>query len=94
MHSYYHDITALLTPVFHLYACANVRGAWRRGYSTCKTTAYQKMMAGLSVFVNLLFSGGAYLAADRLIGSETMRGSFIKAGLFGKDLNKASEARV
>ena len=59
-----------------------------------KTTAYRKMMAGLSVFVNLLFSGGAYLAADRLIGSETMRGSFIKAGLFGKDLNKASEARV
>lgn len=51
-------------------------------------------MAGLSVCVNLLFSGGAYMAADRLIGSGTMRESFIKAGMFGKDLNKSSEARV
>ena len=47
-----------------------------------------------SVLVNAVFSGGAFLAADRLIGSRTMRDSFIKAGLFGKDLNKTSEDRV
>ena len=34
------------------------------------------------------------MAADRLIGSRVMRDSFIKAGMFGKDLNKKSEDKV
>ena len=38
----------------------------------------------LTLFVDAL---GAYLVADGLIGSRSMRENFIKAGLFGKDLN-------
>jgi len=38
----------------------------------------------LTLFVDAL---GAYLIADGLIGSRSMRESFIKAGLFGEDLN-------
>ena len=45
----------------------------------------------LTLFVDAL---GAYLVADGLIGSRSMRESFIKAGLFGKDLNKSSERKV
>lgn len=46
------------------------------------------------VLVNMVLSGGAYLAANKLIGSNTMRDSFIKARLFGKDLNKTSDEKV
>ena len=56
--------------------------------------AGQKGAGMASVLVNAVFSGGAFLAADKLIGSRTMRDSFIKAGLSGKDLNKSSEERV
>ena len=51
-------------------------------------------MATSSIIVNVLLSAGAYVVADRLIGSQSMRSSFIKAGLSGKDLNKTSEERV
>ena len=37
---------------------------------------------------------GAYLIAYGLIGSLSTRESFIKAGLFGKDLNKSTGDRV
>ena len=47
-----------------------------------------------SIVVDVVLSAGAYVVADRLIGSEIMRNSFIKAGLSGKDLNKTSEERV
>lgn len=48
----------------------------------------------LTVAVDVLMALGAYLIADGLIGSRSMRESFIKAGLSGKDLNKTSEDRV
>lgn len=50
--------------------------------------------AMLSVFVNLAFSLGAFVTADRAIRSQAMRNLFVKANLFGKDLNKTSEAKV
>lgn len=50
--------------------------------------------AMLSVFVNLAFSLGAFVTADRAIRSQAMRSLFVKANLFGKDLNKTSEAKV
>ena len=48
----------------------------------------------LTLFVDACLALGAYLIADGLIGSRSMRESFIKAGLFGKDLNKSSEKKV
>jgi len=42
--------------------------------------------AGLSV--------AAYATSYRLIGSESVKLSFIKAKLFGRDLNKTSEDKV
>ncbi len=50
------------------------------------------------MYLSLCVSGcvglGAYFMADRLIGSGSMTDNFIKAGLFGKDLNKSSENKV
>ena len=50
------------------------------------------------MFLSLLVSGcvglGAYYIADGLIGSRSFADSFIKAGLFGKDLNKSTENKV
>ena len=51
-------------------------------------------MEAVSVPVNLVFSVGAFLAARKVIGSSAMQDLFIKAGLFGKDLNKTSEKKV
>ncbi len=48
----------------------------------------------LSLFVSGLVGIAAYFIADRVIGNRSMTDSFIKAGLFGKDLNKTSERRV
>ena len=48
----------------------------------------------VSVPVNLAFCVAAFLVADRVIGSRTMRELFVRANLFGKDLNKTSEERV
>ena len=39
----------------------------------------------VTVFVDVVFSGGAFVATDRLIGSCPMCDSFIKAGMFGKN---------
>ncbi len=52
----------------------------------------------VKMYLSLCVSGcvglGAYFMADRLIGSGSMTDNFIKAGLFGKDLNKSSENKV
>ena len=48
----------------------------------------------LTIFVDVCLALGAYLIADGLIGSLSTRESFIKAGLFGKDLNKGTGDRV
>lgn len=52
------------------------------------------MFAYLTVFADVCMAVGAYLVSDGLIGSRSMKDSFIKAGLSGKDLNKTSEDRV
>ena len=52
-----------------------------------------KMMY-LTIFADACMAFGAYLISDGLIGSRSMKDSFIKAGLSGKDLNKTSEDRV
>ncbi|XP_064397262.1 UDP-N-acetylglucosamine--dolichyl-phosphate N-acetylglucosaminephosphotransferase-like [Halichondria panicea] len=50
------------------------------------------------MYLSLCVSGcvglAAYFMADRLIGSGSMTDNFIKAGLFGKDLNKSSDNKV
>ena len=51
-------------------------------------------MEVVSVPVNLGFSVAAFVVAYRVIGSRTMQDLFIRAGLFGKDLNKTSEQKV
>ena len=51
-------------------------------------------MEVVSVPLNLGFSVAAFLVAHKLIGSQTMQELFIRAGLFGKDLNKTSEQKV
>lgn len=48
----------------------------------------------LAVVVNIFMSVAAFLAANSLIASKAIKDSFIKANLFGKDLNKTSEDRV
>ena len=48
----------------------------------------------LTIVVDMAMALGAYLIADGLISSRSMRDSFVKAGLSGKDLNKTSEDRV
>lgn len=48
----------------------------------------------LAVIVNVFMSVVAYVATDNLICSPTIIDSFIKANLFGKDLNKTSENKV
>ncbi len=42
--------------------------------------------------ISFVYSVGAYLLSNMLIVST--RDMFIKAGMFGKDLNKTSEAKV
>ena len=54
--------------------------------------ACSKML--LSLCVSALGGLAAYYTANRVIGSSSMTNSFIKAGLFGKDLNKTSENKV
>ena len=48
----------------------------------------------VSLLVNIFMAGVAYVMVDRLLSSQTIKDKFIKANLFGKDLNKASEDRV
>lgn len=48
----------------------------------------------LALLVCVFMSLAAYKVAESLIGSQAIRESFIKANLFGKDMNKKSEARV
>ncbi len=48
----------------------------------------------LTILVDLLMAGGAFLIADGLIGSRSVRDRFLKAGLGGKDLNKKTENRM
>ena len=72
---------------YHTCAYMGVKGAGlNRG------GAKSKML--LTIFVDVCLALGAYLIADGLIGSLSTRESFIKAGLFGKDLNKSTEDRV
>ena len=52
------------------------------------------MVQLVTIPVNLAFSLAAFAAADKMIRSQTMRKLFLKAGLFGKDLNKTSDERV
>ena len=47
-----------------------------------------------TLVADLCLAFGSFLIADGLIGSRSIRDSFIKAGLAGKDLNKTSESRV
>lgn len=44
--------------------------------------------------VNIFMAVLSYLVTDKIIGSQVVRDSFIKANLFGKDLNKTSEDKV
>ena len=48
----------------------------------------------IAILVSFFMSVAAYAAANSLIHSKTIKDSFIKANLFGKDLNKKSEAKV
>ncbi len=48
----------------------------------------------LTVLVDLVMAGGAFLISDGLIGSLALRERFSKAGLCGKDLNKRTENRM
>ena len=66
---------------------------WSRGGRGTGASA-RAMMEAVSVPVNLVFSVGAFLAARKVIGSSAMQDLFIKAGLFGKDMNKTSEKKV
>ena len=51
-------------------------------------------MMEAAILVNVLMAILAYVTTDRLIGSKAIKDKFIKANLFGKDLNKTSEARM
>ena len=51
-------------------------------------------MEAVSVPLNVAFSFAAFAVADKVIRSRAMRELFLKANLFGKDLNKTSEAKV
>ena len=55
-------------------------------------TSEQKMY--LAIIVNVCMAVIAYVVADRLISSHDVLSGFIRANLFGKDMNKTSEARV
>lgn len=51
-------------------------------------------VAVLPVVVSVCMAVGAYVVTHKLIGSQSVKDSFIKANLFGKDLNKKSEDKV
>lgn len=57
------------------------------------TEQADKMSYGAEV-ATVALSLAAYFLAYRLIGSESVKLSFIKAKLFGRDLNKTSEDKV
>ncbi len=46
------------------------------------------------VVVDIFMALAAYVVTDNLISSRSIKDSFIKANLFGKDLNKTSEDKV
>ena len=48
----------------------------------------------VAVVAAVCMAVGAYLVTDSLMGSTAVRDMFIKANLFGKDLNKTSEDKV
>lgn len=51
-------------------------------------------IAIVAVVVAIGMAVGAYLVTDGLIASTAVRDMFIKANMFGKDLNKTSEDKV
>ncbi len=61
--------------------------------SNSASTQADAMSYGAEV-ATMLLSVAAYFLAYKLIGSESVKQSFIKAKLFGKDLNKTSEDKV
>ena len=75
-----------------------VQGGWAGLVFTCTHARVHDARAehsmATALVVNAVFSGVAFLTADRLLGSQAMRDRFIRAGLFGKDLNKTSEEKV
>ena len=48
----------------------------------------------LAVIVDVFMALMAYMVTDNLISSRSIKDGFIKANLFGKDLNKTSEDKV
>ena len=48
----------------------------------------------LAVVVDVLMALLAYAVTNNLIGSRSIKDGFIKANLFGKDMNKTSEDKV
>ena len=48
----------------------------------------------VTILATVLMAVAAYFLTDSLIGSSTIRDSFIKGNLFGRDMNKTSGDKV
>ena len=52
------------------------------------------MLVWESLLIDVAVACGAYVVADRVLASPNTKESFLKSGMFGKDLNKKSEDKV
>ena len=52
------------------------------------------MLVWESLLIDVAIACGAYVVTNRVLGSPDTNESFLKAGMFGKDLNKKSENKM